>query len=110
MGGRSLLWSAPAGTSGQSHDPVCGMLVAPAAAKNLAQHDGQTYFFHCGGCKAKCMAAPAQYLNRRATHAPSAPNAPVAQGYICPMHPQMRKNEPGRCSICGMALEPDDAL
>lgn len=26
--------------------------------------------------------------------------------YICPMHPQIRKNEPGSCSLCGMDLEP----
>ncbi len=26
--------------------------------------------------------------------------------YTCPMHPQIRRNEPGNCPICGMALEP----
>jgi Cu+-exporting ATPase len=26
--------------------------------------------------------------------------------YTCPMHPQVRKNEPGNCPVCGMALEP----
>ncbi len=26
--------------------------------------------------------------------------------YICPMHPQIRQNKPGQCSICGMNLEP----
>jgi Cu+-exporting ATPase len=25
--------------------------------------------------------------------------------YTCPMHPQIRRNEPGSCPICGMALE-----
>ena len=25
--------------------------------------------------------------------------------YICPMHPQITQEEPGSCSICGMALE-----
>ena len=32
----------------------------------------------------------------------------VAQGTIwtCPMHPQIRRNGPGQCPICGMALEP----
>src|SRR3989344_4733811 len=24
--------------------------------------------------------------------------------YTCPMHPQVRKNEPGRCPACGMEL------
>jgi len=26
--------------------------------------------------------------------------------YTCPMHPQIRRNAPGQCPICGMALEP----
>jgi len=32
----------------------------------------------------------------------------VAEGAIwtCPMHPQIRRNGPGQCPICGMALEP----
>jgi len=40
---------------------------------------------------------------------PSAPNVRVAQGtiYTCPMHPQIRRSEPGSCPICGMALEPE---
>jgi len=26
--------------------------------------------------------------------------------WTCPMHPQIRRSKPGRCPICGMALEP----
>ena len=26
--------------------------------------------------------------------------------YTCPMHPQIRRNAPGNCPICGMTLEP----
>jgi len=29
--------------------------------------------------------------------------------YTCPMHPQIRRNAPGNCPICGMALEPVQA-
>ncbi|MGD8309790.1 MAG: heavy metal-binding domain-containing protein, partial [Chromatiales bacterium] len=32
--------------------------------------------------------------------------------YVCPMHPQIIRGEPGSCPICGMdlvAVEPDDA-
>ncbi len=34
--------------------------------------------------------------------------APLGAGtiYTCPMHPQIRRNAPGSCPICGMALEP----
>jgi Cu+-exporting ATPase len=85
------------------------MVVTPATAKNRAEHEGQTYYFCCGGCKAKFMADPAQYLNRTANPVPSVPSVPVAQGtiYTCPMHPQIRRSEPGSCPICGMGLEPE---
>ena len=38
----------------------------------------------------------------------SSPSTPLPQGtsYTCPMHPQIRRNAPGYCPICGMALEP----
>ncbi len=36
---------------------------------------------------------------------PSAP-ASGAGSYTCPMHPEVVKPGPGRCPICGMALEP----
>ena len=28
----------------------------------------------------------------------------IAQGYICPMHPQITSDHPGKCPICGMDL------
>jgi Cu+-exporting ATPase len=39
------------------------------------------------------------------------PVEPVAAGtesveYVCPMHPEIVRSEPGSCPICGMALEP----
>jgi len=96
----------------QSYDPVCGMVVHPATAKNHAEHNGQTYYFCCGGCKTKFMADPGRYLKPTTKPAPStlsASKVPVSQGTIftCPMHPQIRRNAPGSCPICGMALEPE---
>jgi Cu+-exporting ATPase len=38
-------------------------------------------------------------------HAVKAPAAGPAE-YVCPMHPQIVRSEPGSCPICGMALEP----
>jgi Cu+-exporting ATPase len=38
--------------------------------------------------------------------APSAPGSPGTV-YVCPMHPQVRRDAPGHCPICGMALEPE---
>ena len=43
-----------------------------------------------------------------AAAAPTAqpPSGPVAAGYTCPMHPEIRQDKPGNCPECGMALEP----
>ena len=45
--------------------------------------------------------------HRGAGSAPE-PVAPEAPGtvYTCPMHPEVRRNEPGTCPKCGMTLEP----
>jgi Cu+-exporting ATPase len=32
---------------------------------------------------------------------------PAAAVYICPMHPEIRRDKPGTCPKCGMALEPE---
>ncbi|MDQ0464595.1 Cu+-exporting ATPase [Caulobacter ginsengisoli] len=37
----------------------------------------------------------------------TAADAPPGTIYTCPMHPQIRRTEPGACPICGMALEPE---
>ena len=29
-----------------------------------------------------------------------------SDGYVCPMHPEVRSSSPGRCPKCGMHLEP----
>lgn len=42
-------------------------------------------------------------------HAPQAiaqPIAPTGAIYTCPMHPEIRQDQPGNCPICGMTLEP----
>jgi Cu+-exporting ATPase len=94
----------------QTLDPVCGMTIDPDTAKHQAEFRDQTYYFCCGGCKAKFIAGPEQYLKTASASASQiVPSAQVAQGtiYTCPMHPQIRRNEPGSCPICGMALEPE---
>ena len=42
-----------------------------------------------------------------AAHAPVAPATPKPGAqYTCPMHPQVIRDAPGSCPICGMALVP----
>jgi Cu+-exporting ATPase len=37
---------------------------------------------------------------------PEVPVATTQTEYVCPMHPEIVRGEPGSCPICGMALEP----
>jgi len=87
-------------------DPVCGMTIDPATTPHHAEHRGQAFHFCSAGCRTKFVADPAKYLTR--DERPSAA-APAGTIYTCPMHPQIRKEGPGNCPICGMALEPETA-
>ncbi|MDO8793116.1 MAG: heavy metal translocating P-type ATPase [Vicinamibacterales bacterium] len=94
-------------------DPVCGMQVDPARAAGTSDYQGQTYVFCSKGCKGKFDAKPDAYVHPPAAAAVSAPAAdetheeagPVHQ-WTCPMHPEVIRDRPGACPICGMALEP----
>ncbi|HEY4891916.1 MAG TPA: HAD-IC family P-type ATPase, partial [Reyranella sp.] len=88
-------------------DPVCGMTVKVAEAKNKAQHDGHTYYFCSPRCLGKFTTEPLRYLKPAA--APPAQDAKPGTIYTCPMHQQIRQVGPGSCPICGMALEPAEA-
>jgi Cu+-exporting ATPase len=92
-------------SSGKAWDPVCGMSVDPATAKNHATHAGQGYFFCSAGCRTKFVADPERYLSP----APPKPAEPPGTIFTCPMHPEIRQQGPGACPICGMALEPEQA-
>jgi Cu+-exporting ATPase len=96
-----MTMSAP--ESREAKDPVCGMSVDPARTAHHAEHAGHAYHFCSARCREKFVAEPGKYL------APEpAPAAPVVAGtiYTCPMHPEIRRDQPGHCPICGMALEP----
>ena len=87
-------------------DPVCGMTVKPDGP-HRHEHAGVTYRFCCAGCLEKFRAAPQRYLAPAPVPAPApAARAAHARRYTCPMHPQIVRDGPGSCPICGMALEP----
>ncbi|MGB5133409.1 MAG: heavy metal translocating P-type ATPase [Steroidobacteraceae bacterium] len=83
-------------------DPVCGMTVA-ADSPHRATHAGRDYWFCSAGCRAKFVANPAAYLKPDIV---PVERAPTGTRYTCPMHPQILRDAPGNCPICGMALEP----
>jgi Cu+-exporting ATPase len=43
-------------------DPVCGMSVTIASARQTAEVDGVAYYFCCAGCRAKFLADPQAHL------------------------------------------------
>ena len=83
-------------------DPVCGMQVKPESAAASESYGGQTYYFCSQGCAAKFHADPKKYL----APAPVGGEPAEAKQYTCPMHPEIIRDQPGSCPICGMALEP----
>jgi Cu+-exporting ATPase len=83
-------------------DPVCGMSVA-ADGTHRVEHGGETFVFCCAGCAKRFRADPQHYLEPR----PEDPEPAIAgQQYTCPMDPEIVRDQPGSCPICGMALEP----
>jgi Cu+-exporting ATPase len=90
-------------------DPICGMTVDKATARN-AERDGQTIYFCSEHCRQKFLANTGKTGPESSTHAlarhGAAPKAQQTSGkYVCPMHPEVARDKPGNCPKCGMALE-----
>src|ERR1700724_1640927 len=106
--GRETVMTQPTTETSTAHiDPVCGMTVAPQGAAGSYEYAGKTYYFCNPACLQRFRANPEHYVQRDGTQEP-APAKPVpdANSYVCPMHPEIVRREPGACPICGMALEP----
>ena len=90
---------------GGVRDPVCGMMVDAASSPHHAEYRGNTYHFCSSRCREKFTAEPARYL-APASRAAKTPLGIAETLWTCPMHPQIVREKPGSCPICGMALEP----
>ncbi|MFZ1888269.1 MAG: heavy metal translocating P-type ATPase [Candidatus Binataceae bacterium] len=96
-------------------DPVCGMEVDTAATDRVIVHEGISYHFCSDKCVARFKANPQEFVSEAAASAEQksavrAAAAPPGTKYICPMHPEIVRDAPGACPICGMALEPMSPL
>ena len=100
-------------------DPICGMTVDPSTALSF-ERDGTTWYFCSQHCRDKFAASSANAAAANSVSGKSVPDR-RAQGRVsdtmskgsatdavwtCPMHPEIRRDAPGACPICGMALEP----
>lgn len=93
----------PAGTE-TAKDPVCGMTVAVKPDGRRAVFGDKTFHFCSEKCQTKFKADPWFYASGRAAGQKKA--APANAQYTCPMHPEIVRDVPSDCPICGMALEP----
>ena len=99
-------------TAPDLRDPVCGMQVtAQTEHRHHFSPGGQTYFFCSARCKTRFIANPTPFLTPTQAGAAALPGpettAPTGVIYTCPMHPEVRRDLPGNCPKCGMALEPE---
>lgn len=85
-------------------DPVCGMTVEVKPDTRHADYEDKTFYFCSAKCETKFKADPWFYASGRAEGRVKA--APANTQYTCPMHPEIIRDAPGPCPICGMALEP----
>ncbi len=105
------------------------MTVRAASAAGSFEFNGTTYYFCSKHCLEKFKNNPKPFLRgtsqpigiQRAADASLHPQAITARSsektldigrstldsrYTCPMHPEVIRDGPGSCPICGMALEP----
>jgi Cu+-exporting ATPase len=90
------------------------MEVDPKSAAGTSNYAGGTYYFCSLSCKTKFDDVPAKYLGAKGVGAHPAveshgnflkQDAKLGALYTCPMHPEIERDQPGHCPICGMALE-----
>jgi Cu+-exporting ATPase len=96
------------------------MTIDPADAAGQADYNGQTYYFCAESCLQRFKGDPARYVTpgskehgaphtadpRSPIRDPRSPALAASSKWTCPMHPEIVRDGPGACPICGMALEP----
>ena len=95
---------APPAGAETAKDPVCGMTVAAGPDGPGESFQGRTYHFCSEDCRTTFRGDPWFYASGRAGGRKAPP--PARAKWTCPMHPQIVRDGPGSCPICGMALEP----
>jgi Cu+-exporting ATPase len=91
----------------QTVDPVCGMTVTHRDTAPQHNHSGVTYVFCSEHCRKRFVSSPEQFIAKSETPTPHDLTAsPASTKWTCPMHPEILRDGPGSCPICGMALEP----
>jgi len=83
------------------------MEIEEADSVGTVEHNGVTYYFCADSCLERFKENPDEFLTPGSSPTTSiAAPAGARVEYTCPMDPEIIRNEPGACPICGMALEP----
>lgn len=93
---------------GKYQDPVCGMSTDDENKFKPFDYQGHTYHFCSDHCLAKFQENPESYIGtdpEKQKTGEQKTSAPRAAQYTCPMHPEIKQEQPGSCPKCGMALE-----
>lgn len=86
-------------------DPVCGMTVTLCPDARTEKFDSKNRYFCSEKCQHEYNADPWFYESGHSSERTKTA-APANAQYTCPMHPQIIRDSPGACPLCGMALEP----
>ncbi|MFP3983293.1 MAG: heavy metal translocating P-type ATPase [Desulfurivibrionaceae bacterium] len=92
---------------GKYKDPVCGMSTDDENKFKPFDHQGRTYHFCSDHCLTKFQENPEVYIGSRAEKPKTGEQETNTRAalYTCPMHPEIKQEQPGSCPKCGMALE-----
>lgn len=86
-------------------DPVCGMTIEEKDAVGISVHEDVTYYFCSEVCRDKFVKNPSEFIGAGVLVSEREASK-KDEIFTCPMHPEIRQEEPGSCKKCGMALEP----
>lgn len=87
-------------------DPVCKMTIEESEAAATSSYRGKTYFFCSTSCRDKFGNNPEAFIAEVQGHTEAEKASHGEAVYTCPMHAEVRREKPGSCPKCGMALEP----
>ena len=91
-------------------DDVSGTSSAPAAGHDHEHHAHSDHTTQAPGPAPHEHGGAAQPSSAEHQHTDKHEHGDKhAKMYTCPMHPEVRQGEPGRCSKCGMALELEES-
>jgi Cu+-exporting ATPase len=81
------------------------MTIATGPESRHSEFQDKTFHFCSEKCQTKFEGDPWFYATGKSSEQPDK-GTPASLEYTCPMHPEIIRDAPGACPICGMALEP----